>query len=99
MSSHVLITCRQMQNCFEEFRHLFEERGITWEMPSIVQQMEETELADLIEGFDGMIAGDDQITAMVLDRANRLKVISKWGVGIDGIDIDAAEARGISVTR
>jgi D-3-phosphoglycerate dehydrogenase len=95
----VLITCRQMQNCFESFRDRFEERGLAWEMPSVVQQPTEEELMEIIGNFDGMIAGDDPLTARVLERAGRMKIISKWGVGIDGIDVDAAEALGIKVTR
>ena len=46
-----------------------------------------------------MIAGDDPLTARVLEHAPRLRVISKWGVGIDGIDLDAARALGIAVTN
>lgn len=98
-TAHVLITCRQMQNCFAEFQSEFEQRGITWEMPEVVQQPTEDELIDIIGRFDGMIAGDDPLTARVLEHAGRMKVISKWGVGIDGIDVAAAEARGIKVTR
>jgi D-3-phosphoglycerate dehydrogenase len=46
-----------------------------------------------------MIAGDDPLTARVLEHAERMQIISKWGVGTDGIDFEAARARGIKVTN
>ncbi len=39
----------------------------------------------VIGDYDGMIAGDDPLTARVLEHATRLRIISKWGVGTDGI--------------
>ena len=46
-----------------------------------------------------MIAGDDPLTARVLEHAERMRIISKWGVGTDGIDSEAARERGIRVTN
>ena len=46
-----------------------------------------------------MIAGDDPLTARVLEHATRMRIISKWGVGTDGIDKEAAQANGITVTN
>lgn len=57
------------------------------------------ELERLIEGFDGYIAGVDEINAAVLNAADRLKVISRYGVGVDQVDLTAARARGIIVTN
>lgn len=96
-SPRVLITCRQMQNCIDDFRERFDERGIEIVMPEVVQQPTEEELMALIGEFDGMIAGDDPLSARVLERAERLRIISKWGVGTDGIDKDAARRLGITV--
>lgn len=95
----VLVTCRQMQNCFEQFRALFDERAIEAVLPDVVQQPTEEELIEVIGDFDGMIAGDDPLTARVLEHAGRMRVISKWGVGVDGIDLEAARAMGIEVTN
>jgi D-3-phosphoglycerate dehydrogenase len=95
----VLITCRQMQGCFDHFRERFEELGIDVDMPAVVQQPTEEELIKVIGDYEGMIAGDDPLTANVLARAHKMKVISKWGVGVDGIDVDAARASGIAVTN
>jgi len=95
----VLVTCRQMQNVMDEFQPRFDAAGIEVVQPEVVQQPSEEELAGMIGDFDGMIAGDDPLSASVLEHSGKLRVISKWGVGTDGIDKDAAAARGIAVTR
>jgi D-3-phosphoglycerate dehydrogenase / 2-oxoglutarate reductase len=99
-AARVLITCLQMQDVYEHFRHRFEERDIDVELAAVDgQQLSEAQLAAMIGQFDGIIAGDDPLTAHVLSRADRLRTIAKWGVGIDAIDVDAARARGIVVTN
>jgi D-3-phosphoglycerate dehydrogenase len=95
----VLITCRQMQNCIDEFLPRLNELGLDLVLPEIVQQPSEQDLIEIIGGFDGMIAGDDPLSARVLDHAKRMRIIAKWGVGIDGIDLLAARERGISVVN
>jgi len=95
----VLITCRQMQNCIEDFLPALHEHEFELVLPDVVQQLSEDELIAIIGGFDGMIAGDDPLSARVLEHATRMRVISKWGIGIDGIDIQAAEALGITVVN
>jgi D-3-phosphoglycerate dehydrogenase len=57
----------------------------------------EQELLPLVGDVDGIICGDDQISDRVLAAAARLKVISKWGTGIDSIDQASAIRRGIRV--
>jgi D-3-phosphoglycerate dehydrogenase len=58
-----------------------------------------TEVAQLLPGVDGYIAGLDGIDANALKAADRLKVISRYGVGVDSVDLDAARAKGIVVTN
>jgi D-3-phosphoglycerate dehydrogenase len=88
-----------MQNAIEAFRSRFDERGIEIVLPRVTQQPTEDELIELLPDFDGIIAGDDPLTGRVLASSARLRVISKWGVGIDGIDLAAAAERGIRVTN
>jgi D-3-phosphoglycerate dehydrogenase len=57
------------------------------------------ELEALIAGFDGYIAGLDEVTAEVLAAAGQLKVIARYGVGVDQVDLAAARDRGIVVTN
>ena len=57
------------------------------------------QLAELLPGVDGFIAGLDVIDAAALKAADRLKVIARYGVGFDNVDLAAARARGIVVTN
>ncbi|MBC7320144.1 hypothetical protein H5T89_05835, partial [bacterium] len=53
------------------------------------------ELALIIEDFDGMIAGLDEINEKVISKAKKLKVISRYGSGYDRVDVEAAKKAGI----
>jgi D-3-phosphoglycerate dehydrogenase len=57
------------------------------------------EVAQLLPGIDGYIAGLDGIDANALKSADRLKVIARYGVGIDNVDLTAAREKGIVVTN
>ena len=58
------------------------------------------ELADRISGYDGiLIRSATQLTAEVIGRADRLKVIGRAGIGVDNVDVEAATKRGIIVAN
>lgn len=95
----VLISCPQMQRYAGDYAETLAAHSIEVDLPPVVQQLGESELIEIIDRYDGVIAGDDEFTSAVLDRATQLRVISKWGVGIDNIDLEAAHARGIKVTN
>lgn len=58
------------------------------------------ELLSRLEGSDGYIAGLDYITADVVRRMpDSLRVISRYGAGVDRVDLAACKARGITVTN
>ena len=97
MKWKVLITCIQLQQTIDLYKSNFIEHGIEIELPHVTQKLNESELLEIIDQFDGVIAGDDEFTAMVLEKGKRLKVVAKWGVGIDGIDLEAARRLGIQV--
>lgn len=96
----LLITCVQMQNAIPHLQTEVDRAGVELELATIRgQQMSEVELLPIIGGYDGVIAGDDSFTRAVLAAASRLRVVSKWGVGLDSIDRVAAEELGIVVTN
>jgi D-3-phosphoglycerate dehydrogenase / 2-oxoglutarate reductase len=58
------------------------------------------ELAERIGAYDGLlIRSATQVTAELLARAERLKVIGRAGIGVDNVDVDAATKRGIVVAN
>jgi D-3-phosphoglycerate dehydrogenase len=57
----------------------------------------ENELVPLLRDCDGYIAGLDFITKKAIDSCGALKVISRYGAGVDRVDLEAARARGIPV--
>lgn len=61
--------------------------------------LSEDELIELIPGVHGLLSGVDQVTAKFIQATDELKVISKFGTGVDNIDINAATEKGIIVTR
>ena len=59
----------------------------------------EEEMSELIQDVDGVIVGLDPLNASVISKAQRLKAISKYGVGVNNIDLDYASERGIIVAN
>jgi D-3-phosphoglycerate dehydrogenase len=59
----------------------------------------EDELIPLLKGCDGCIAGLDPYTRRVIERAENLKVISRYGTGVDNVDLVAAKEHGVVVRR
>jgi D-3-phosphoglycerate dehydrogenase len=95
----ILITSPQLQRTMAQHETALQRHSIEAITPKVVQVLSEAELLRLVPGMDGMIVGDDPVTAQVLERADRLRAIAKWGVGIDNIDLEAAGQRGIHVTN
>jgi phosphoglycerate dehydrogenase-like enzyme len=58
-----------------------------------------SEVGALLPGCDGYIAGLDYIDRAAIDRADQLKVIARYGIGVDRIDLAAAAEKSIVVTN
>ena len=97
MTWRVLISAPRFLSVLEEFRSRLEAADIEIVTVPVRQRLSEAELLVVVETIDGAICGDDEFTKKVLRAAPRLKVISKWGTGIDSIDTDAAARLGIRV--
>ena len=94
----VAVTCIQLIRDLDLCREQFESAGLT-AVPAAVpgQHLEGDQLVEALAGCVGVVAGDDQFTGDVLDRCPDLRVISKWGIGVDGINREAADRLGIAV--
>jgi D-3-phosphoglycerate dehydrogenase / 2-oxoglutarate reductase len=96
----ILLSAPYMIPFLDRFIPVLEELGFKVIVPEVNERLSVEEILHYAGKFDGAICGDDRYTAEVIEAcAPRLKVISKWGTGIDSIDKKAAEAHGISVHR
>lgn len=94
----IAITCKQLIRDFNEVADEFASASIEASLADVPgQHLAGEPLVAAVDGCIGVIAGDDQFTRDVLDSSPALRVIAKWGVGIDGIDLEAASERGIVV--
>ncbi len=96
----ILFSAPYMLPFLNRFRPVLERYGLDLITPKVRERLEEEEILKYAGQFDGAICGDDRYSARVLEAcAPRLKVISKWGTGIDSIDSAAASRLGIKVCR
>lgn len=96
----VAVTCLQLIRDLDRYRPAFEQAGIELVEPDIPgQHLEGDALIAALDRCAGIIAGDDRLTGAVLAACPELLTISKWGIGIDGIDLAAAARLGITVTN
>ena len=99
MKWRVLVSAPYFIPVIENYRERLLAEGVELIAANVNERLSEEELLECVGDIDGIICGDDRITGRVMDAAPRLKVISKWGTGIDSIDSAEAKRRGIPVYR
>lgn len=97
MRYKVLITAPYIQPVIDRFRPIFAKNNVEIVVPPVNERFEEADLLLWVDDIDGAICGDDRFTERVLQAAPKLKVISKWGTGIDSIDKVTCQRLGIAV--
>lgn len=94
----ILFSAPYMIPFLDRFRPELEAHGLELITPQVIERLSEEEILVYAGKFDGAICGDDRYSERVLEAcAPRLKVISKWGTGIDSIDRQSAQRLGILV--
>jgi D-3-phosphoglycerate dehydrogenase len=74
---------------------IFRDRGVAVDVKAGIDK---EQLAEVIGDYEGLaIRSATKVTAKLLDRANRLKVVGRAGIGVDNVDIPAATAKGVIV--
>ncbi|PCK10090.1 MAG: lactate dehydrogenase [Alteromonadaceae bacterium] len=76
---------------------LLENAGVECVINPYNKKLTEDELFELVPEYDALIAGTEKITRRIMDNAPNLKLISRVGIGLDGVDLAAAREKGISV--
>jgi len=96
----ILLSAPYMIPFLDRFQPYFDKYRLELIIPEVHERLTKEQLLELAGKFDGTICGDDQYDAEVIEACSpRLKVISKWGTGIDSIDKETANAAGIKVSR
>ena len=94
----VLFSAPYMVPFIERFRPVLAHYGLEILEADVEERLEEEDILAYAGQFDGTICGDDRYSERVIRAClPRLKVISKWGTGIDSIDKQAAERLGVMV--
>ncbi|MGM0582631.1 MAG: phosphoglycerate dehydrogenase [Bacteroidota bacterium] len=95
----ILLTTTSFQDTPGKHHDLLEEQG--FDIDKERGPLKEEELLPIIDKYDGVICSDDEYTEAVIRKGaeSRLKIISKYGVGLDQIDLEAAEKYGVRVTN
>jgi len=76
---------------------IFKERGVEVDFQPELGK-DKDKLAEIIGNYDGLaIRSATKVTDKILDKAARLKVIGRAGIGVDNVDIPAATAKGVIV--
>jgi D-3-phosphoglycerate dehydrogenase len=96
----ILFSAPYMLQSLDRFRPVLEHYGLDLITAEVHERLEEADLLKYAGQFDGAICGDDRYSARVLEAcAPRLRVISKWGTGVDSIDAAACARLGIKLCR
>ena len=92
----VLVTTTSFQDTPGPHHELLARAG--WNIRTARGPLPEEEMLTLIPGVDGLLCGDDEITEAVMQAGlPSLRVISKYGIGVDKIDVAAATRLGLPV--
>ena len=97
MKPKVLISAPYALPVIERYKAALGAAGAEVVVAPVRERLEEADLLPLVKDVAAIICGDDRITARVLEAAPLLRVIAKWGTGIDSIDRETAKARGVQV--
>lgn len=99
MNFKVLLTSTSFQDAPGAHQELLNSQG--FDIDHLRGPLTEAELKPVIANYDAVICGDDEYTAEILEigKAGKLKYISKYGVGLDKIDLIKAKELEIPVTN
>jgi D-3-phosphoglycerate dehydrogenase / 2-oxoglutarate reductase len=95
----VLLTSTSFQDTPGKHHELLKRSN--WEIDYLRGPLKEEEIHDVIAEYDGLICGDDDITEEVIVAGlnGKLKAISKYGIGLDKIDIEAAKKFNLPIAN
>ncbi len=95
----VVITARSFGQGNDEPFRILRDNDCEAVKIAVEKPLKAAELIPLIKDADALIAGNDEVSKEVIEAADNMKVISRYGVGYDNVDLEAAAKKGITVTN
>lgn len=97
----ILITTSSFGKHDPQVIQMLESKGFQVVLNPFRRKLTEKEVGDLLEKHEpvGMIAGIEPLTQSVLEQAQSLKAVSRCGIGLDSVDLQAAKQKNIVVTN
>lgn len=95
----VLITSTSFGKKIKAPLETLQSKGYDLKLNDLGRPLTAEELVERLADCDGCIAGLDHFTADVLGAATKLRIIARYGAGIDRVDLQAAAEAGIVVTN
>ncbi|OIQ11084.1 phosphoglycerate dehydrogenase [Neomoorella thermoacetica] len=99
MGYKVVVTPRSFGATSTRPLEMLREKGYEVVLNLQGRPLKQEELLELAANADGLLVGIDEVSRQVIEGSPGLKAISKYGVGVDNIDLQAARERGIIVTN
>ncbi len=97
MPRKILITPKSYFKIRDKMQHLLKDYEVKYNDTGVT--FTEEEMKELVRDIDGIIVGIDPLSKEVLKNAEKLKAISKYGVGIDNIAVDVAKKKNIKLSK
>jgi len=95
----ILVTPRSFVSASDKPMEMLTEKGYEIQLNDTGRPYKKEEMSNLVSDIDGIIIGIDELSAEIIEKANKLRVISKYGTGLDNIDLNIAKEKKITVTN
>lgn len=94
----VLITSNSFSSFSDEPKKLLLDNGFEIVKNPYGRVMNEDELKKAAEDVDAIILSTDKLTKKVIDNAKKLKIVARYGIGLDNVDVDYLKEKNIALT-
>lgn len=95
----VVVGASSFAGSSEKALRMLQEKGIEVVKNPYGRKMNEEEIIEHLRGADGLLAGLEPLTDRVFESSPKLKAVARIGIGMDSVDVGAAEKHGIKVSN
>lgn len=99
MEGRILVTARAFWDNGHAAEEMLCAQGFHVERSPVAGPYSDRDLAPLLASYDAIIAATDAYTADLFAACPALRVVARWGIGIDSVDLEAATRAGVAITN